>query len=544
MTIVAAVRIRWRTVLNLARLIWSGDLRVIMRRIRRRVAAGRVRTVCYQAWRDDHVLLSTVEKAAVQRTVNTTSRNSRVAFILTDTANASSTVSSLIRQLDTSWTLHSHGASLLNDDPRIMNSPPRHDPQTWIITLEPGDLVEPTAVAMLRRTISNEHRLVYSDYDHLTSAGDRAYPFFRCGPNVDLLAGHDYLSTFAAVRADQRTSGKSTRQLAHQLLTEEPSSVHHLPYVLFSKRSDASPSSPDPDQPVYGLPHPLPLVSVLVPTRDRGRMLERCLHGVFEKTDYPDIQVVLVDHESMQRRARRVIDRAGERSDCTVIPFHGPFNYAAMMNRAAEAATGSILCLLNNDTEPLHRNWLRALVTQVSRPGIGAVGAHLLFPNGTIQHAGINPGLGGLMGHGHKHVDSNDPGYFGRLLVTHTVAAVTGACLVTSRDTWTMIGGMDEDRLAIAYNDVDYCLRLRSIGLRVVVTPEARLVHHESISRGYDDDPRRRARLEAELNVMKDRWGPELTFDPAYNPNLDFSETGFGIDPNPRVPHPHLFLGE
>ena len=148
------------------------------------------------------------------------------------------------------------------------------------------------------------------------------------------------------------------------------------------------------------------------------------------------------------------------------------------------------------------------------------------------------------MGHGHKHVDSNDPGYFGRLLVTHTVAAVTGACLVTSRDTWTMIGGMDEDRLAIAYNDVDYCLRLRSIGLRVVVTPEARLVHHESISRGYDDDPRRRARLEAELNVMKDRWGPELTFDPAYNPNLDFSETGFGIDPNPRVPHPHLFLGE
>ena len=162
----------------------------------------------------------------------------------------------------------------------------------------------------------------------------------------------------------------------------------------------------------------------------------------------------------------------------------------------------------------------------------------LLFTDGTIQHAGVHPGVGGLMGHGHKHRPGDDAGYHGRLTVAHEVAAVTGACLGTTRELWDRLGGLDEENLAVAYNDIDLCLKARAVGLRVVLAPHAVLHHHESVSRGYDDDPVRRGRLAAEVAVMKERWGDFLRSDPAHSPNLALNGDGFTPAAEPRVSLP------
>jgi GT2 family glycosyltransferase len=289
------------------------------------------------------------------------------------------------------------------------------------------------------------------------------------------------------------------------------------------------------------VPEPAPRVSILIPTRDQGRLVERCvasLIGDSATTEYPNMELVLVDHESTEPRARAVIDALAADPAHRVITFSGAFNFAAMVNRAAEAATGEVLVLLNNDTEAISPGWLTEMVGHLSRPEVGVVGALLLFSDGTIQHAGVHPGVGGLMGHGHKHRRGDDPGYFGRLTVAHEVAAVTGACLGITRANWERLGGLDEENLAVAYNDIDLCLRARAAGLRVVFTPYAVLHHHESVSRGFDDDPARNERLAGEVALMRERWGDQLDVDPAYNPNLTLSGPDFTLAQHPRVSPP------
>jgi GT2 family glycosyltransferase len=255
-------------------------------------------------------------------------------------------------------------------------------------------------------------------------------------------------------------------------------------------------------------------------------------------TGYPNLELVLVDHESTEPRARAVIDALAADPAHTVVTFSGPFNFAAMVNRAAGAATGEVLVMLNNDTEAISPGWLAEMVGHLSRPEVGVVGALLLFSDGTIQHAGVHPGVGRLMGHGHKHRRGDDPGYFGRLSVAHEVAAVTGACLGVTRAVWDRLGGLDEEHLAVAYNDIDLCLRAREAGLRVVFTPHAVLHHHESVSRGFDDDPARNERLAGEVAVMRERWGDQLTVDPAYSPNLTLTGMDFTLARHPRVSPP------
>ena len=530
-----------RTIRSLVQLLRSADLRGIIRRLRRRFSSRIVDLIDYPEWRERYVAISLEDQKRISARAEQLAGIPTVAFVLGSggSLDTATTVESIVGQLDRNWTLRlSSPFALEASDPRISCDTPPRTSGTWVIPLEPGDIVEPTAVGAIRLVASPDVTAIYSDYDHITDAGERTMPHFRCGPNLEMLIGHDYLRPFLALRADHLPAGPIWN-VSHEwtigMLTKSPDQFRHLPFVLFGQRWRTPVSAPLPMQPSWPVPDPAPRVSILIPTRDRGRMLQRCLASITNLTDYPDIELVIVDHESTQRRARHVIDEYKTMSDCTVISFDGQFNFAAMMNRAAEASTGAVLCLLNNDTEVIESHWLAAMVGQLARPGVGVVGAHLLFPNGTVQHAGIHPGLGGMMGHGHKHLPADDPGYFGRLRVAHEVTAVTGACLLTKRSLWRRLGGLDEERLAVAYNDVDYCLRSRADGQRVVITPAACLVHHESISRGYDEDPKRQARLEREHATMSERWGSELVTDPAYNPNLNYSSTGFDLSTEPRV---------
>jgi GT2 family glycosyltransferase len=217
-----------------------------------------------------------------------------------------------------------------------------------------------------------------------------------------------------------------------------------------------------------------------------------------------------------------------------------PFNFSALNNAAAKVAAGDVLVLLNNDTEVITADWLGRLVSIALQPDVGAVGAKLLFPDDSLQHGGVILGLGGLAAHAHEGLPRSSPGYVGRAALQQDVSAVTAACLAVRRELFQQVGGFDERELTIAYNDVDFCLKLRSLGLRNVWTPFVELYHRESATRGHDTTPEKQRRFEAEKAVIRRKWQAWLDRDPAYNPNLTDSRSDFSLAWPPRAWKPWL----
>jgi len=276
-----------------------------------------------------------------------------------------------------------------------------------------------------------------------------------------------------------------------------------------------------------------PKVSILIPSKDRSDLLERCLNGIYESSDYSNFEVIVIDHQSNEEDALELLEKIDKRDDTRVLEFEGEFNFSLMNNIAAESSTGDFLCLLNNDIEVISSDWIQELVSHASREHVGVVGALLRYPDKSIQHAGLSPNLGSLYGHAHKYFPSGSFGYRNRLAVAHQVAAVTGACLMTSRELWGELGGLNQ-QLAVAYNDVDYCLRARTSGYQIIWTPFAELIHHESLSRGYDEHPKQRDRLAKESDLFVSLWKDFLDDDPAYSPNLTLESTNFSLSDQPR----------
>jgi GT2 family glycosyltransferase len=225
-----------------------------------------------------------------------------------------------------------------------------------------------------------------------------------------------------------------------------------------------------------------------------------------------------------------------ERGRFEVLLCPGPFNYSAINNRAVQQARGEIVGLLNNDIEVTHPEWLGEMVSHAVRAGIGAVGAKLFYPDFCIQHAGVITGLGGVAGHAFKGFSRDEPGMQFRPHLAQNLSAVTAACLVIRKSTYLRAGGLDEKELAVAFNDVDFCLKVEALGFRNLYTPFAEFFHRESASRGAEDDPEKIRRFQSEIAVMKARWGDRLLNDPAYNPNLSLDSEDFAFAYPPRVP--------
>jgi GT2 family glycosyltransferase len=241
-----------------------------------------------------------------------------------------------------------------------------------------------------------------------------------------------------------------------------------------------------------------PSVTILIPFRDQARLLARCLQSLRAVTPPARLAsagVILIDNGSVQSATKKLLAAEARRSEVRVLRIDEPFNYARLNNRAAELATGEFLLLLNNDIEIVLPHWLDALLHAAQQPQTGAVGAKLLFPDGRIQHAGVELGLGDIAGHPFRLAPSHTPA----ASRPRECSAVTGACLLTPRALYNRLGGLDETHLPVAYNDVDYCLRVREAGLRVLYEPQAVLLHHESVSRGAVNDPR-------EAAYMVRRW--------------------------------------
>ena len=212
-----------------------------------------------------------------------------------------------------------------------------------------------------------------------------------------------------------------------------------------------------------------------------------------------------------------------------VLKWDKPFNYSAINNFAVSQAKGEVVGLVNNDIEVINEGWLTEMVSHVLRPEVGCVGAKLYYPNDTIQHAGVVLGIGGVAGHSHKYFHKSEPGYFTRLHLVQNMSAVTAACLLVRKSVFEEVGGLNEQDLTVAFNDVDFCLKVHTAGYRNLFTPWAELYHHESISRGEEDTPEKVARFNKESDYMKDKWKKLLTNDTAYNPNLSNTHENFSL---------------
>jgi GT2 family glycosyltransferase len=262
-----------------------------------------------------------------------------------------------------------------------------------------------------------------------------------------------------------------------------------------------------------------PVVSIVVPTRDRADLLRTLVDSLEAKTAYPRWELVVLDNASSEPESVAYLAELGRRH--RVVRDASPFNWSAINNRGVRAATGRVLLFLNNDIEVRDEGWLEALVEHAVRPEVGAVGARLLYPNGTIQHAGVVLGIGAVAGHAFKHFAGDTTGYFGQAAAIRDVSAVTGACLMVRRDAFEEVGGFDE-RLRVAFNDIDFCLKLRVRGYLNIYTPYATLVHHESATRKALHPP-------ADEALMLERWRDVLANDPYYSPHLTREHEDYGI---------------
>jgi GT2 family glycosyltransferase len=419
--------------------------------------------------------------------------------------------------------------------------------------------------------------MVYSDDDSLDAKGRRTHPRFKPDWSLVHLRSTHYVGEAAVMRASAvaAAGGVSLDCLRHgnfDLLLRVVDSVGdgagkvaHVPAVLFSRKestdqgveesawyhaalrahlarngidAEISETRPGYRRVRYRLPPRPPLVSIIVPTRDALPHLRCCLESLLEKTTYRRFEVLVIDNQSENPRTLAYLEKIARRPRVRVLHYGRPFNYSAINNFATRHARGEVLCMLNNDTEVLSPDWLDEMVGHLLQPGVGVAGAKLYYPDGHVQHGGVAVGPGGCADHLHLFIGRDDPGYCGRAMAAQDLLAVTGACLVTWRDLYLQVGGLNQRRLKVAFNDVDYCLRVREAGYRVVWTPHAELVHHESVSRGIDRSWRRRMRARREVVTMRRRWGHLMRNDPFYNPNLSYDRPDFALSRAPRVQKP------
>lgn len=415
--------------------------------------------------------------------------------------------------------------------------------------------------------------VLYSDEDKIDEEGRRSLPYFKPDWSPDSLLARNYVSHLGVYRRSLVDAvggfrlGFEGSQDYDLLLrvTERSDRVVHIPRILYHWRAHSASTAGERDQKGYAIDagrraiaealerrgeigHVLhdaarpgvytvryairraERVSIIIPTRDHGDDVDLCLTSIFEKSTYPDFEVVLLDNGSHDAQSLRVFGRWAERypERVKLVAHDVPFNFSAINNYAAAHASGTYLLFLNNDTEVVSPDWIEAMVEQGQRPSIGAVGAKLLYDDGTVQHAGVIVGLGGVAGHSHKNLAADEPGYFYTLQTVNNYSAVTGACMLVRREVFEHVGRFDE-RLAIAFNDVDLCLRIRAAGYRNVYLPHVVLYHHESKSRGYEDTPEKQARFLSEQRLMHERWNTDTEPDPHYNVNLTRDAEDFAI---------------
>ncbi|MGD7035448.1 glycosyltransferase family 2 protein [Methylotuvimicrobium buryatense] len=441
--------------------------------------------------------------------------------------------------------------------------------QGLVCYVEAGDTLAPEALSLVGGVFADpDVQLAYSDCDY-RQGDETCLPWFKPDWDLDLFLASDPLQHLLVVRAQLLPAEspwslepKAWSWLAVNAVGDNGEAIRHIADVLYHRHRqhclaeydqtiaaeflpliapDAEGVTAASDYPSvrtiqWSAPNAWPKVSLIIPTRDQQDLLERCIDSLL-KTDYPDLEIIVVDNDSQQPAIHRYFKKL-TRQGIRILPYPHRFNYSAINNWAVEQAQGDVIGLINNDVEAIEPDWLSSMVRQLLRPNIGAVGAKLLWPNGMVQHGGVLLGLHGLIGHVGNHWEQHDSGYFGYNQLVRRASAVTAACLICFKRDYQLLGGLNEQAFPVAFNDVDFCLRLRKSGKHIVWTPEATLWHKESASRGRDAIPEKQARFEKEKRNLKERWGHLLFEDPFYNPNLNldhYSHKGLAFPPRHKV---------
>lgn len=383
----------------------------------------------------------------------------------------------------------------------------------WLLPMHAGDIVSPALGTVLAdRLCDAAARLVYWDEDRLV-AGRRTWPWMKPDWDPLLFGSHDGLTGSCVLRADAIPSGGSIDWAALALATAgEPPSPLHIPLILTHRRQ-----APVPLARIAGGVPPVS-ISIIIPTRDQADLLETCMAGLAQTRFPGDHDIIVIDNDSQEPRTLGLLQQLKDSGRARILSQPGPFNFAAMINAGVAAAHGDLVCLLNDDVEIISPDWLERMATWAVREDIGAVGARLLYPNGTLQHAGVALGIGGAAGHVDKGARPAPVEFAPWQNATRTVSAVTAACLLISRAKFIAAGGLDEKNFAVDFNDVDFCLRLGARGLRTVYCADATLIHHESLSRGTIRKDAELVRFERELAMLRERWGTTTIVDPYHSP--------------------------
>jgi glycosyltransferase involved in cell wall biosynthesis len=450
----------------------------------------------------------------------------------------------------------------------------------WIALMDHDDLISEHALFWIADCINRnpDAQLIYSDEDKIDENGVRSAPYFKSDWNIDLFYSQNMFSHLGVLRTDLVTSvggfrsgmqGSQDWDLVLRCVERVQSSqVLHVPRVLYHWRIHADSTAHSPDAKPYAaiagekaindhlereglngraeyigtgyrvryaLPANLPLVSLIIPTRNGLELLRQCVDSILARTSYDNYEITIVDNGSDDRGTLDYFESFRDSDLVRVIRDDREFNYSALNNMAVTHAKGELVGLINNDIEVISPEWLSEMVSLAIQPGVGAVGAKLWYPDRTIQHGGVVLGVGGVASHAHKGSPEGDNGYFGRAHLIQSFSAVTAACLVIKKDRYLAVNGLDEENLKVAFNDVDFCLRLREAGYRNIWTPYAELFHHESATRGADSTPEKQERFTREVNFMLARWESLIKADPAYSPNLTLAADDFSYAWPPRV---------
>ena len=454
----------------------------------------------------------------------------------------------------------------------------------FVVFLEQEDALAPHALYMMAEEINTwpDASLIYVDEDRIDNRSRRSHPHFKTDWNPDLLLSQDYLGHSAAFRRDLVTAVGGVRSefvrsqyydLALRIIEHmNPKAIRHIPFVLnhraltdldIVERSDSAIAAERralrehlDRTGIHGtieasrsgrhhrlrrqLPKQSPQVSIIIPTRDHLELLRGTVESIRDTTNYSNYEIVIVDNQSVDSATLLYLARIGDQPQVRVLRYDDAFNYSAINNFAAHHCTASILALVNNDVLVINDDWLTEMVSHAVRPEVGAVGAMLYYPDGIIQHAGIIVGVGGVAANCYRGLQRGSTGYSSRAELIQNYSAVTAACLVTRAEVFAEVGGFDETNLKVAFNDVDYCLRLRERGYLITWTPYAELYHLESASRGEDVSHEESARFRREQQYFAKRWLDLLPRDPYYNVNLSLDRDAFALARVPRSHRPWL----
>lgn len=471
------------------------------------------------------------------------------------------------------------GASGKATDPRLhFTKPPAAQDNSYIWQLYSGDLLSADALLQLNNHIQQARApaLLYSDHDELQADLSRHAPAFKPDWAPDYFLQFNYIGAAFCYQARLKPTDANWWQqgpwlqllkLLPQIPVGERSvQIQHLSLVLYHQQQGVNrdksvvsvPQIQQQNQLImhhiarlvqqdehclpevvartpglfrinYPLPKSLPLITLLIPTRDALQLTRTCVESILARTAYPAYEILLLDNQSCERATLDWFAEISQHPKVRVLHYDAPFNYSAINNFGVAHSTAPLIALINNDTEVMNPDWLGNMVQHALRPTVGCVGAKLYYADQTIQHGGVIVGLWEMAGHSHKLYPRSARGYQYRLQTVQNYSAVTAACLVMRRELFLAVGGLNEQHLTVAFNDVDLCLKAQQAGFRNLWIPDAELFHYESKSRGKEDTPQKKARHDSEVHYMRTTWPAEIARDPYYNRHLTRQREDFSI---------------